>query len=172
MAYLVTIEPLIHWGTVTPATDNFLCHGRVLAFRRDGEKCDDPLWTQAIKRLVPQFPTTYCSQCLDMMMDWRTAAWAPEEPLGRLSFTAVNDRPTRETYSNGLHYGKQSEELNKAKTADRGATGIYSPPQGEEQKPGAGSKKDELVVSDPSRSSSNSVRFNERIHNLQRLRHL
>jgi hypothetical protein len=150
MTLLVTIEPLVHWGTVTPATDDLLCRGRVLAFRRDGKKCDDLLWTQAIKRLVPQYPTTYCSECLDMVMDWRAAAWASEEPYGGPSFTVVDDRRTREIYSDEVQYSKHPEELNKARTADQGATGLYSSPQGKEQKSGAGSKKDGLVVSNPS----------------------
>jgi hypothetical protein len=147
---LVTIEPLIHWGTVTPATDTLLCHGRVLAFRRDAEKHDDPLWTQAIKKLVPQSPVTYCIECLDKMMDWREKTWASTESLEGPWFTAVNDPLIHNTYSKELEYSKQIEEFNKTRTTAQGAT--YS--QGEEQSraSGNGSHGSSLFVSDPSSS--------------------
>jgi hypothetical protein len=86
----LTIEPLVHWGTVTPITDTPLCHSRILVFRRGGEKCGDPLWTQALKRFTPQHPTSYCSQCLEMLMDNRTEACVTVEQKKPLSFTAFN----------------------------------------------------------------------------------
>jgi hypothetical protein len=89
---IVTIEPLIHWGTVTPVIDVILCHGRVLAFKRDGKSCDDPLWTLAVKRFTPQHPTSYCTECLEMLMDKRDA-WRSVERPKEPSFKAMNARP-------------------------------------------------------------------------------
>ncbi|KAH7406852.1 hypothetical protein DE146DRAFT_778345 [Phaeosphaeria sp. MPI-PUGE-AT-0046c] len=87
---IVTMEPLIHWGTVTPETDIFPCPGRVQLFRRDGEKCADPLWTQAIMKLTPQQPASYCLECLGTMMKKRTAALQAMKRQKPRSFTAVN----------------------------------------------------------------------------------
>ncbi|KAL5116129.1 hypothetical protein ACEQ8H_006026 [Pleosporales sp. CAS-2024a] len=68
---VVKLEPLIHWGTVTPATNVLLCRGRAPVFRRDGEKCQDALWTQVIKKLIPSEAPAYCLGCLDMLMNNR-----------------------------------------------------------------------------------------------------
>ncbi|KAH8731684.1 hypothetical protein GQ44DRAFT_755752 [Phaeosphaeriaceae sp. PMI808] len=90
---IVVIEPLIHWGTVTPAVDIVLGHGRVQAFRRSGEKRHDPLWTEAIMRLSPPNPLAYCFGCLDMLMMWRMEALGKMGAQKVASFTAVNARP-------------------------------------------------------------------------------
>ncbi|KAH7066774.1 hypothetical protein BKA63DRAFT_607678 [Paraphoma chrysanthemicola] len=92
---LVTIEPLIHWGTLTPAFDSSLCRGRVLAFRRNGEMCKDPLWTQAIGKFTPPDPPKYCGECLEMLMDKRAIAWTDMERSRPSSFTAVNGQCRR-----------------------------------------------------------------------------
>jgi hypothetical protein len=94
-AQLVTIEPLIHWGTLTPAPDTVLCCGRMLAFRRNGEMCKDPLWTQAVRDFTPSHPTTYCTECLESLMNKREIAWAEVERIRPVSFRAVNDQATR-----------------------------------------------------------------------------
>jgi hypothetical protein len=80
-------------------------------------------------------------------MDWRAAAWASDKPLRCPSFRAPSDRRTRETSLDGVQFSKLPEELIKARTADQDAK---SSPRGEDQKPGEGSIKDDLVVSDPS----------------------
>jgi hypothetical protein len=89
LAY-VTIEPLVHWATVTPVVDGLLCGGRIQTFRRDGEKCDDPLWSQALKQIMPKHPASYCSACLEMLFDNRTHAWAAVQRKRPASFTAIN----------------------------------------------------------------------------------
>lgn len=98
---LVTLEPLIHWGTITPATDVLLCRGRIMAFRRDGEKCEDPMWTQTVTRYTPQHATSYCVNCLEMLMNK-----APEiMALGRKEatcFTAVNTQSPERAATNHL----------------------------------------------------------------------
>jgi hypothetical protein len=88
--FTVSLEPLIHWGSVTLATDLLLCRGRVQVFRRDGEKCDDPLWTQAIKGLSPPSLPAYCSDCLQVLMDNRMRIMAFLGWGAGTSFTAVN----------------------------------------------------------------------------------
>jgi hypothetical protein len=83
------MEPLIHWGTVTPA-DTLLCCGRIMAFRRDGEKCDDPLWTLAMRKFTPQDPMTYCTGCLDMLMDKAPSIMPIVENKAATFFTAMS----------------------------------------------------------------------------------
>lgn len=90
---IATMEPLIHWATVTPATNLSPSHNRMQIFRRDGEKCADPLWTQAIMKFTPQHATSYCLECLRMMMEKRTAALQAMERQKLGSFTAVNSAP-------------------------------------------------------------------------------
>jgi hypothetical protein len=72
----VMIEPLVHWATVSPVADVLLCGGSVQAFRRNGEKSGDPLWSQALKQIMPQHPASYCSTCLGMLFDNRSNVWA------------------------------------------------------------------------------------------------
>jgi hypothetical protein len=90
---IVTIEPLIHWGTVTPA-DNLLCCGRIMAFRRNGEKCEDPLWTLAIRKLTLPHSRTYCVGCLKMLMDNAPEIMVMVENRRAPSFTAINTPST------------------------------------------------------------------------------
>jgi hypothetical protein len=80
-------------------------------------------------------------------MDWRAAAWASDKPHSCPSFTASDDRRTRETSLDGVQFSELPEELIKARTVDQDAK---SSPRGEGLKPGEGSIKDDLVVSDPS----------------------
>ncbi|OAL04859.1 hypothetical protein IQ06DRAFT_213093, partial [Phaeosphaeriaceae sp. SRC1lsM3a] len=87
---IITMEPLIHWATVTPANDTSTKCDHVQVFQRNGEKCADPLWTQAITKLVPQHPASYCLDCLGLMMEKRTAASQALKRQKPGSFTAVN----------------------------------------------------------------------------------
>ncbi|KAH5717848.1 hypothetical protein HBI18_170620 [Parastagonospora nodorum] len=91
---IVNLEPLIHWATVTLAADISLCRGRVQAFRRDGEKCGDPLWTQAIRKFMPENAPSYCLDCLEMLMDNRVPIMASLDRRSvSNSFTAINAQP-------------------------------------------------------------------------------
>jgi hypothetical protein len=90
---IVTLELLIHWATVTLAADISLCRGHVPAFRRDGEKCGDPLWTQAVRQYTPQNAPSYCSDCLEMLMDDRVPIMASLDRSVSKSFTAINAQP-------------------------------------------------------------------------------
>jgi hypothetical protein len=65
----VTIEPLLDWGTVEPASDVLVASGRVYPFRRNGARMMDPLWTQAVRKLVPQQLSTYCLDCVEELLD-------------------------------------------------------------------------------------------------------
>lgn len=71
----VVLEPYLHWGTLTPATDLLLAPGMILAFRRNRELSKDPLWTQAIKELIPKEPAAYCIECLEALVQNRLEAW-------------------------------------------------------------------------------------------------
>lgn len=113
---IVTIEPLIHWGTVTPAADVQLCRGSTQAFRRNGEKCDDPLWTQAIKAYRPQHPTSYCSDCLNMLLDIRATTWDALQQNPASSFTAINSSPVHVIQTLGVNgTSNHAEGNNKAR---------------------------------------------------------
>jgi hypothetical protein len=65
----VTIEPLLDWGTVEPASDVLVASGRVFPFRRNGPRMMDPLWTQAVQKLVPRQPRTYCLDCVEELLN-------------------------------------------------------------------------------------------------------
>ncbi|KAF1830445.1 hypothetical protein BDW02DRAFT_650639 [Decorospora gaudefroyi] len=72
----ITVEPLLHWGTVTPASELRIAEGKIFPFRRNGIKMEDGLWTQQVKKLVPNHPPTYCVKCLEELMTRRVEAWA------------------------------------------------------------------------------------------------
>lgn len=115
-ASILTVEPLVHWGTITPTTDVQLCRGSIQAFRRNGEKCDDPLWTQAIKACTPQHPTSYCSECLSLLFENRATAWKALEQNSASSFTAINNSPAHPIQAAGMiGLNGQLEGDNKAK---------------------------------------------------------
>jgi hypothetical protein len=95
------IEPLIHWGTVTPASDTPLAHGRILAFRCNNGKCDDPLWSMTVRKLKPQDPPTYCLECIEMLMDGRAEVWATVERNSVATLTSVNARHVYKLDANG-----------------------------------------------------------------------
>lgn len=99
---ILTIEPLVHWGTVTPA-DIELCRGSIQAFRRNGDKCDDPLWIQAIKVYTPQHPTSYCSECLSLLFGNRATAWEALEQNLASSFTAINHSTAQAIQTAGIN---------------------------------------------------------------------
>jgi len=66
----VRLEPLVHWGTVTPATASH----HVFAFRRDGELMQQPEYIQLVKRLVDTEVPTYCFDCLHCLWSKRAEA--------------------------------------------------------------------------------------------------
>ncbi|KAF1914568.1 hypothetical protein BDU57DRAFT_298084 [Ampelomyces quisqualis] len=101
-ASIITIEPLVHWGTVTPVTDVLLCGGNIQAFRRNGDKCDDPLWKEAINIYTPQYPTSYCSDCLNMLLENRATAWDALQRNSASSFTAINSLPVHVIQTAGV----------------------------------------------------------------------
>lgn len=70
----ITLEPLLDWGTVRPASDVRVASGRIFAFRRNGPRMNDPLWTQQVKMLVPKQPRTYCLGCLEELVNRQTEA--------------------------------------------------------------------------------------------------
>lgn len=88
--HIVALEPLIHWGTVTPATDVPIAGGKLFAFRRNSEKCDDPLWTMAIQQLAPKNPLTFCFKCLGLLREKRVEVCAPTEDCKMGGFQSVN----------------------------------------------------------------------------------
>jgi hypothetical protein len=122
---IVTMEPIIHWATVAPA-ETLLCCGRIMTFRRNGEKCDDPLWTQVIKKLVPQYPTAYCEGCLNMLVDHATEIMAMIEKKGATSFKTVNtprapmDTARFQKYNDGFdRNGRNAYSVATARESER-----------------------------------------------------
>jgi hypothetical protein len=119
----VTIEPLVHWATITPVTDIVLCCGRIQAFRRNGEKCDDPLWTLALKHFTSQHPISYCSNCLEMLMDNRAEAWAAAAQKKCTSFTPIN-RPTPGLHAKDFNIGNGFEGSDKKRFTSQRSTHV------------------------------------------------
>ncbi|CAN9177156.1 unnamed protein product [Alternaria alternata] len=70
----ITLEPLLDWGTVSPASDMCVASGKIIAFRRNGPRMNDPLWTQQVKKLVPKQTRTYCLDCLEELVNRREEA--------------------------------------------------------------------------------------------------
>lgn len=66
---VVTLEPLLDWGTVEPASDIIVAADRIFPFRRSGPRMKDPLWTQVVRKLVPQQLPTYCLGCIEELVD-------------------------------------------------------------------------------------------------------
>ncbi|KAF1947450.1 hypothetical protein EJ02DRAFT_429884 [Clathrospora elynae] len=72
----IAVEPLIHWGTITPAYDLSIAQGRVFSFRRTGEKMKERLWTLHVRKILCKEHLTYCVECLEELMMRRAEAWA------------------------------------------------------------------------------------------------
>ncbi|KAF1844194.1 uncharacterized protein K460DRAFT_419139 [Cucurbitaria berberidis CBS 394.84] len=106
--HIITIEPLLDWGTVTPVPNLLISQGKVLVFSRDGEKMADPLWTLEVKALARKEPLAYCIRCLEHLMRMRVKAWAIIDQLGHVAYGAIHpyDRPTR-----SIHYGNKQTEV-------------------------------------------------------------
>lgn len=94
----IAIEPIIHFGTISPATE---LYGKILTFRRNGDMCNNPLWTLAIKRFSSEHPPTYCLECLEYLMGNRLKAWTAVERIKGPEFTTLNDRRTYTTATRG-----------------------------------------------------------------------
>ncbi|KAH6872243.1 hypothetical protein BKA58DRAFT_468057 [Alternaria rosae] len=77
---VVTLEPLLDWGTVEPASDVIVSGGRIFLFRRNGPRMKDPLWTQVVKKLVPQQLPTYCLGCIEELVDRHAEVRLVEHP--------------------------------------------------------------------------------------------
>ncbi|KAF2827983.1 hypothetical protein CC86DRAFT_405014 [Ophiobolus disseminans] len=107
---VVTIEPLIHWGTVTAVTDIIVSRGLVQAFRRDGEICSNPLWTLAMKRFTPEHPPAFCVECLELLMDRSMEAWDVTEPRKECGFTTVNAYQHRVPQARGRQIDEDPED--------------------------------------------------------------
>lgn len=57
---MVRMEPLVHWGTVTPT----IVSQFALAFRRDGDLMQKPEYKRLVRGLVDAIVPTYCFDCL------------------------------------------------------------------------------------------------------------
>jgi hypothetical protein len=119
LSTIITVEPLIHWGTLTADLDTFARGSKIQAFRRDGEKSSDPLWTLVIKRFTPELPTAYCADCLELLMDNSGDARAVIKQYGKPSFTAVNDQIAAGARTH--HTDKQIDRVNVVKTVRKRA---------------------------------------------------
>ena len=78
---VVTLEPLLDWGTVGPASDITVAAGRIFPFRRSGPRMKDPLWTQVVRKLVPQQLPTYCLGCIEELVDRHAEVRLVEHPI-------------------------------------------------------------------------------------------
>jgi hypothetical protein len=57
---VVRMEPLVHWGTVTPT----IASQFALVFRRDGDLMQEPEYKRLVRGLVDATVPTYCFDCL------------------------------------------------------------------------------------------------------------
>ena len=68
---IVRMEPLVDWGTVTPAaTSEF-----ALTFRRNGCRMRDSEYIVLVRRLIDSSAPTYCLDCLGYLWSKRTEAF-------------------------------------------------------------------------------------------------
>ena len=67
---MVRIEPLVHWGTVTPATAS----QSMLFFYRNGELMKQAEYKHLVRRLVDAEVPTYCVDCLQHLWSKRAEA--------------------------------------------------------------------------------------------------
>jgi hypothetical protein len=121
-SYVVALEPLIHWGTVTPATEVPLAHGRILAFLRNSERCDDPLWTMAIQAFMPEHRMIYCSNCLEILIERRQEGFVPIKECKMNGFMPVNSHQVNQTTANRRvlgrwHTGMAESEARRSMTS-------------------------------------------------------
>ncbi|KAH6644760.1 hypothetical protein C7974DRAFT_440300 [Boeremia exigua] len=66
----VRLEPLVHWGTLTPGTES----RSIFSFHRDGELMQQPEYMVLVRRLVGAVAPTYCLDCLDYLRSKCTEA--------------------------------------------------------------------------------------------------
>ncbi|UPX16436.1 uncharacterized protein EKO05_0006835 [Ascochyta rabiei] len=65
------IEPLVHWGTVIPAT----AFQFMASFRRNGSLMQIPAYEQIVRNSIDANTPTYCFDCLEYLWSKRTEAW-------------------------------------------------------------------------------------------------
>ncbi|KAE8833215.1 hypothetical protein PTNB73_05395 [Pyrenophora teres f. teres] len=87
---IITVEPLLDWGTVTATLDVFIDPGVEFSFRRNGPLMDNPLWTQLVKRSMPKELRAYCTDCLGELYKRRREAW---EVIDELTYKHAHGRP-------------------------------------------------------------------------------
>ncbi|KAI4643768.1 hypothetical protein J4E93_006781 [Alternaria ventricosa] len=110
---VVTLEPLLDWGTVEPASDIIVAAGRIFPFRRNGPRMKDPLWTQVARKLVPQQPPTYCLGCIEELVDRHAEKVLASQPQGARHFHSLIRpirRPTSKEDLYDLREGSDSED--------------------------------------------------------------
>lgn len=66
----IRVEPLIHWGTVTPTA----AFEVMVIFRRDGGFMQEPAYKQLVRRLVEMEAPSYCTDCLEYLWSKRAEA--------------------------------------------------------------------------------------------------
>ncbi|KAI1671042.1 hypothetical protein A1F97_00613 [Pyrenophora tritici-repentis] len=86
---IITVEPLLNWGTLTEAHDVFIDPGAVPSFRRNGFLMDDPVWTQYVKKLIPKELRSYCTDCLGELYKRCKEAW---EVIDELTYKRAHAR--------------------------------------------------------------------------------
>ncbi|KAF1347396.1 hypothetical protein EJ07DRAFT_160288 [Lizonia empirigonia] len=67
---IVRLEPLIHWGTVTPGSAS----QAMVLFRRDGGLMEEPAYKMLVRRSIDTEAATYCVNCLGYLWSKRAEA--------------------------------------------------------------------------------------------------
>ncbi|KAI4623299.1 hypothetical protein J4E83_004692 [Alternaria metachromatica] len=109
---VVTLEPLLDWGTVEPVSDIIVAAGRIFPFRRSGPRMKDPLWTQVVRNLVSrgqQLPT-YCLGCIGELVD-RHAEGLFDQPQGAGHFHSLIRPIRRPTSKEDLYDLREGGDL-------------------------------------------------------------
>lgn len=70
---IIRLEPLVHWGTVTPVS---VASQSTFIFRRNGELMQKPEYIHLVRRLFDTEASTYCVDCLEHL--WKKRGEARE----------------------------------------------------------------------------------------------
>ncbi|KAJ4991881.1 hypothetical protein SVAN01_02731 [Stagonosporopsis vannaccii] len=93
---IVKLEPLVHWGTVTPATVS----QSVFAFHRDGDLTRKPEYYQLVRSLVDTVAPAYCVDCLQYLWSKRSEA---RDTMSQLQSGVKRLDPCDSAESDGSH---------------------------------------------------------------------
>ncbi|KAF9695654.1 hypothetical protein EKO04_006593 [Ascochyta lentis] len=115
---VVRIEPLVHWGTVTPATAS----QSMATFRRDGSLMHVPAYKKLVRDLVDVDAPIYCFDCLEWLWSKRAEAW---DIVRQLEGDALGLHTQSSNWAHHVGNCQTSESFDP--TADASSLAVNSP---------------------------------------------